>query len=645
MEVAVPITVRDLASVELWQDSLDRSRRRRTLAESARKDIARRKTASLAVSAAVVAAPTWPGIAAAAGLSQERTTKLARKLDRRHVDRVLLEQGDWSPAVIELQRGLRIADDGIFGPQTEAAVRAFQERVGLDQTGEVNVKTWLKLFPNDLIVYAPTGSGQASGASAGGPQWAAIDASQVTAPQNVASSASAVAASVRRGDHEGAGRTVRAAKRELASHVKTVRASLPPSGAEKPAGTDGSASPESSDPAPQRHSVPQGDGPPVTTPQPVPSFPNLPSGSAGDIIRALVNAANSIDSHHYSYRWGGGHNSSFTGPYDCSGAVSAVLHSAGLLKAPMVSGDFTHWGARGPGAVTIYANAGHVYMSINGRFFGTSSSNPGGGAGWFNGAPRAGFTVMHVPLTKLHVKSKARATMRATVVVKANKRSKAPVPLYSANGGTKAPESSTSSTQTTTASYSSASSAPASAPTSPQAATPAPQANESYVPQGGATAPAQAAPQQATPAAQPQAAPVAQEQVTTQQAAPVAPAPAPAPQPAPQPTAQAAPAAPAPAPAEQVAPQAAPVTPAPTAPAPAPAAPTQQAAPAPAAPQASAPAPAPAAPQAAAPATPQAAPADQAGQSQTPAEQPAAEQGTPQEGASAPAQEQPATTG
>jgi hypothetical protein len=211
MEVAVPITDRDLASAELWQDSLDRSRRRRVLAEGARKDIARRKTASLAVSAAVVAAPAWPGGVAAVGLTKERTTKLARKLDRRDVDRVLLQRGDWTPAVAELQRALGIPDDGIFGPQTEAAVLAFQEREGLDPTGEVNVKTWLKLFPNDMVVYA--GTGAAVGASeADGPQWAAIDTSQVpeaaiaSAPRTVMAAATAAE---RRGDRDGAKRAQR----------------------------------------------------------------------------------------------------------------------------------------------------------------------------------------------------------------------------------------------------------------------------------------------------------------------------------------------------------------------------------------------------------------------------------------------------
>ena len=47
---------RDLASPELWQRSLERSRRRRVLAEDARKEIARRKTASFAVTAAMAAA-------------------------------------------------------------------------------------------------------------------------------------------------------------------------------------------------------------------------------------------------------------------------------------------------------------------------------------------------------------------------------------------------------------------------------------------------------------------------------------------------------------------------------------------------------------------------------------------------------------
>jgi len=116
----------------------------------------------------------------------------------------------------------------------------------------------------------------------------------------------------------------------------------------------------------------------------------------------MVRAADRIDAKHYSYLWGGGHNSSFRGPYDCSGAVSAVLHAAGLLAAPRVSGAFENYGSAGKGPVSIYANSSHVLMSLRGRFFGTSSSCPGGGACWLDSDPSADylsrFVVRHAVL-------------------------------------------------------------------------------------------------------------------------------------------------------------------------------------------------------------------------------------------------------
>jgi hypothetical protein len=119
------------------------------------------------------------------------------------------------------------------------------------------------------------------------------------------------------------------------------------------------------------------------------------AGGGTGAMGAMVNEANQITSRHFPYAWGGGH-SGFAGPYDCSGAVSAVLHAGGFLSAPEVSGEFESYGLPGPGAVTLYANPTHVYMSLDGHFFGTSASNPGGGAGWFSGAPRSGFAVRHV---------------------------------------------------------------------------------------------------------------------------------------------------------------------------------------------------------------------------------------------------------
>jgi hypothetical protein len=62
---------------------------------------------------------------------------------------------------------------------------------------------------------------------------------------------------------------------------------------------------------------------------------------------------------------------------DCSGFVAQVLG-----VTPRVSGQFAHFGEPGPGRqVTIYANSEHVLIDLGGRWYATSHSNPGGGAG------------------------------------------------------------------------------------------------------------------------------------------------------------------------------------------------------------------------------------------------------------------------
>jgi peptidoglycan hydrolase-like protein with peptidoglycan-binding domain len=381
---------RDLASPELWQRSLERSRRRRVLAEDARKEIARRKTTTFALTAAVAAAPISPGAIAALGLSKGNVDKRARSLDRRHVERILLTYGDRGSSVAALQQALQIPADGIFGPQTQAAVRDYQRQHGLDPTGEVNVHTWLTLFPTDMIVYAPPGTASALGANhTSNAEWAAVSTQEPGSSLAVDGQAIQAAAS-----HKAVARAADVFNGGQAATQGDGPNGTPPVDTGPPAGVGpGVGAPVGGGPG--------GGGGPGPAP---PSF-NFPhNGTVGEMIAAMMRAARSIDRHHYAYSWGGGHNSSFSGPYDCSGAVSAVLHAAGLLSSPRVSGGFMHWGAPGPGAVTIYANAGHVYMSILGHYFGTSSSNPGGGAGWFRGGPRPGFAVVHVPFSKLHLR-------------------------------------------------------------------------------------------------------------------------------------------------------------------------------------------------------------------------------------------------
>lgn len=111
-----------------------------------------------------------------------------------------------------------------------------------------------------------------------------------------------------------------------------------------------------------------------------PSRNQVARPNAADDIRA---EADLIDAASVPYLWGGGHQKKLirgtkVTPMDCSGAVSRVL---GI--DPRVSGQFESWGKPGKGKrVTIYADEGHVLMEVDGKFWGTSQSNPGGGAGW-----------------------------------------------------------------------------------------------------------------------------------------------------------------------------------------------------------------------------------------------------------------------
>jgi hypothetical protein len=118
------------------------------------------------------------------------------------------------------------------------------------------------------------------------------------------------------------------------------------------------------------------------------------------VMDRVMTRANEIDHRHFPYLWGGGHGSNMNGPYDCSGAVSSLLRAAGFFGQgqSMVSGAMMGIGKPGAGAFSIYANPEHVYAVLNGRAWGTSGENPGGGAGWIGAyTSRPGFAVRHIP--------------------------------------------------------------------------------------------------------------------------------------------------------------------------------------------------------------------------------------------------------
>jgi cell wall-associated NlpC family hydrolase len=95
-----------------------------------------------------------------------------------------------------------------------------------------------------------------------------------------------------------------------------------------------------------------------------------PPAGAPAAVAQVIAAGNAIATLPYIY--GGGHASFQANGYDCSGSVSYALAAAGLVSSPMVSGQFEDWGSPGPGRwITIYANAGHVWMTVAGWRFDT----------------------------------------------------------------------------------------------------------------------------------------------------------------------------------------------------------------------------------------------------------------------------------
>jgi hypothetical protein len=97
---------------------------------------------------------------------------------------------------------------------------------------------------------------------------------------------------------------------------------------------------------------------------------SIPAGAPSTVVRA-IKAANKI--RRRPYIWGGGHRSFRSKGYDCSGAVSYVLHAARLLRFPLVSGQLARWGLPGYGTwITVFANRSHTYMVIAGLRFDTS---------------------------------------------------------------------------------------------------------------------------------------------------------------------------------------------------------------------------------------------------------------------------------
>ncbi|MFZ1925626.1 MAG: hypothetical protein WAU42_05745 [Solirubrobacteraceae bacterium] len=119
--------------------------------------------------------------------------------------------------------------------------------------------------------------------------------------------------------------------------------------------------------------------------------------SVPEAVQRVVAGGNAIAD--FPYIWGGGHASFVANGYDCSGSVSYALAAGGLLSAPLVSGDLAHWGEPGPGRwITIYANAGHTFMDVDGVWFDTAGRSGPYASRWLVAQPSLeGYAVRHPP--------------------------------------------------------------------------------------------------------------------------------------------------------------------------------------------------------------------------------------------------------
>jgi putative peptidoglycan binding protein len=258
--------------------------------------------------------------------------------------------------VAALQRALGIPADGVFGPQTERAVKRYQRRHGLTVDGIVGPATRQALGLGSGPVLKRKRASRRSHAARGHRR--AHRGGSVRSLQRALGLPA---------DGVFGPQTEAAVKRFQSSHGLTP---------------DGVVGPQT------RRALGLPPGPMLKR-----KGSRAGGGHRGAVWRVIA-SGNRIATKPYKY--GGGHGRYHDSGYDCSGSLSFALHFAGLLRTPLDSTGFMSYGLPGRGRhITIYANPGHAYMVVDGRRFDTSAIRETGSRWTSTHRSSAGYVVRH----------------------------------------------------------------------------------------------------------------------------------------------------------------------------------------------------------------------------------------------------------